>query len=114
MLTISIEEIEKKATRLAERLNAIEDSRLEISLVRRSSKAGGGALPLLDLASQCISVKLHGISTSTVEKDLRENNPPIIGRIEEDNYIMDLRTIQEDEIPILETAFANLLKRTAR
>ena len=114
MLTMPIEEIEKKAILLAERLTAIEDSRLEINLVRHSSKAGGGALPLLDLPSQCVSLKLHGISTNTVEKVLREDNPPIIGRIEEDNYIIDLRTIREDEIPIIETAIANMLKRTAR
>jgi L-seryl-tRNA(Ser) seleniumtransferase len=112
MLTLSAEEITKKANQLVEALNTIDDSRLEINLIRRSSKAGGGALPLLELPSQCISIKIQGISTSFIEKNLRDNNPPIIGRIEEDKYIMDLRTIQEDEIFIIETAFAKILKRT--
>ena len=112
MLTISIAEIEKKAIRLAEQLSAIQDSRLELNLIHRSSKAGGGALPLLDLPSQCISIKIQGISTSNIEKKLRENEPHIIGRIEDDTYIMDMRTVQEDEISIIAAAFANLLERT--
>jgi L-seryl-tRNA(Ser) seleniumtransferase len=45
---------------------------------------------------------------------MRHNNPPIIGRIEEDHYILDMRTIQEDELSIIENAIANLLKRTGQ
>jgi L-seryl-tRNA(Ser) seleniumtransferase len=112
MLTLSAGEIAKKANQLAEALNNIGNSRLKINLIRRSSKAGGGALPLLELPSHCISIKIQGISASFIEKNLRENTPPIIGRIEENNYIMDLRTIQEDETFIIEAAFANILKRT--
>ncbi len=112
MLTISIEEIEKKAIRLAEQLSAIQDARLKLNLIHRSSKAGGGALPLLDLPSQCLSIKIQGVSTSSIEKKLRENEPHLIGRIEDDTYIMDMRTVQEDEISIIAAAFANLLKRT--
>ncbi len=114
MLTLPVEEITKKANQLAEALKAVDDSRLEINLIRRSSKAGGGALPLLELPSQCISIKIQGLSASFIEKNLRENNPPIIGRIEEDKYIIDLRTIQEDEIIIIKTAFAKILKRNRR
>ncbi len=112
MLTVSIKAIEKKAKRLAQGLQAIDDSRLEINLIRRSSKAGGGALPLLELPSQCVRLKIEGVSASFLDKDLRDNDPPIIARIEEDYYILDMRTIQEDEIAIIETAIANLLKRT--
>ena len=112
MLTVSIKAIEKKAKRLAQGLQAIDDSRLEINLIRRSSKAGGGALPLLELPSQCVRLKIEGVSANFLDKDLRDNDPPIIARIEEDYYILDMRTIQEDEIAIIETAIANLLKRT--
>ena len=114
MLTSSRETIANKASRLAQVLKSINDSRLEISTIDRSSKAGGGALPLLELPSKCIRLKIQGLSTSKVEMNMRHNNPPIIGRIEEDHYILDMRTIQEDEVSIIENAIANLLKRTGQ
>jgi L-seryl-tRNA(Ser) seleniumtransferase len=114
MLTSSQDAIGDKANLLAQGLTAINDSRLEYSTVKRSSKTGGGALPLLELPSQCIRLRIQGLSTSRVEKNLRNNNPPIIGRIEEDYYILDMRTIQEDEVSIIKNAIANLLKRTGQ
>jgi L-seryl-tRNA(Ser) seleniumtransferase len=112
MLTDSRETIAQKAKRLERALKSINDARLEISTINRSSKAGGGALPLLELPSQCIRLKINGLSTNRVEKNMRKNEPPIIGRIEEDYYIIDMRTIQEDEISIIENAITNLLERT--
>ncbi len=111
MLTMSSKEIEQKAKRLAKKLLAIDDARMDIKVLQRSSKAGGGALPLLNLPSQCVSINIQGCSANTLEKHLRDNDPPIIGRIEEDKFIMDLRTIQEEEISIIETAITSILKR---
>jgi len=45
---------------------------------------------------------------------MRNNSPPIIGRIEEDLYIMDLRTIQDDELSIIAEAFKSLLDKDIR
>jgi L-seryl-tRNA(Ser) seleniumtransferase len=111
MLTLTSKEIEKTAKRLADSLGTIGDPRLSVQLLRRSSKAGGGALPLLNLPTYCVSINIQGISANTLERYLRGNDPPIIGRIEEDNFIIDLRTIQEEEISIIEAAFTSILKR---
>jgi L-seryl-tRNA(Ser) seleniumtransferase len=111
MLTMSSQEIEEKAKQLASRLQAIENARIDAQVLQRSSKAGGGSLPLLNLPSHCVGIKIQGCSANTLEGRLRDNDPPIIGRIEEDRFIMDLRTVQEEEISIIETAFASILKR---
>jgi L-seryl-tRNA(Ser) seleniumtransferase len=111
MLTMSAQEIEEKAKQLASRLQDIENARIDTQVVQRSSKAGGGSLPLLNLPSHCVGIKIQGCSANTLERRLRDNDPPIIGRIEEDRFIMDLRTVQEEEISIIETAFASILKR---
>lgn len=111
MLTLPIDKIEIKASRLNNMLEKMENSRLKMKLINLSSRAGGGALPLLDLPSKCLGVQVEGISVNVVEKFLRENSPPIIGRIEEDFFIMDLRTIQDDELPLIVDAFNNLLKQ---
>lgn len=109
MLTMNIGEIETRASNLVEELKNIDKSRLEISLIERSSKAGGGALPLLELPSRCLRIRLQGMSANALEKSLRENDPPIIGRIEDDAYIMDPRTLRDDDLPIIGKAFENII-----
>jgi len=108
MLTLPYDDIAKEAARLVNILENIDDARLSIKLIDLSSRAGGGALPLLNLPSKCVGVKVEGMSVNAVERYMRNNMPPIIGRIEDDLFIMDLRTIQEDELRFIESAFSNL------
>ncbi|MBE9544262.1 MAG: L-seryl-tRNA(Sec) selenium transferase [Proteobacteria bacterium] len=109
MLTMNIGDIETRASNLVEELKNIGKSRLEINLIKRSSRAGGGALPLLELPSRCLSIRLPGMSANVLEKSMRENDPPIIGRIEDDAYIMDPRTLRDDDLPIIRRAFERIL-----
>ncbi len=110
MLTSPLSVIEKKAEKLAHLLKDLDDSRVYIELMNLSSRVGGGALPLQDLPSRCAGIRVKGISVNTIERFMREHPPPIIGRIEDDLFVMDLRTIGEDELPVIETAFKSLLK----
>ena len=110
MLTMKIGDIETRAAHLVKDLKNISKSRLEITLIERSSKAGGGALPLLELPSKCLSIRIKEMSANALEKSLRENEPPIIGRIEDDAYVMDPRTLQDDDLPAIRTAFERILK----
>lgn len=112
MLTLPIEQIKQKAQQLKKRLKNINDDRLQIELINLSSRAGGGSLPLLELPTQCVGVKVTELSVNAIERFLRDQTPPIIGRIDEDYYIMDLRTIQNDELVLIETAFKRLLEKT--
>jgi L-seryl-tRNA(Ser) seleniumtransferase len=104
MIMLPLEEVQKRGQRLANRLKNIADARMHIQLMERSSKTGGGALPLMELPSLCVGVQIKGISPNALEKAMRNNDPPIIGRIEADIFIMDPRTIQEDEVSIIEAA----------
>jgi len=111
MLTMDINEIDQKALKLMENLKKIDPSRLQIDLIELSSKAGGGALPLLSLPSKCLRIKIEGLSANTLEVNMRKNSPPIIGRIQDDAFIIDARTLQDDDLPIIESAFEHVLKR---
>lgn len=111
MLTFDVGELEHRALKLAKALQSIGDARLKIDLVTYASKVGGGALPLLELPSKCLRIQIQGVSANTLERSMRENEPPIIGRLEDDAFIMDLRTLCEDEIGIIRSAFEYFLKR---
>jgi L-seryl-tRNA(Ser) seleniumtransferase len=109
MLTESEDAVQPRAEELARRLQAIGDSRLKVEIVRLSSKAGGGSLPLLDLPSRCLRVQVDGLTANQLELKLRRNDPPIIGRIEDGAFLMDARTLQPDEAPIIAAALASAL-----
>lgn len=111
MLTLPFVYIEEKAKQLARMLEDLNDPRLCIRLLNLSSRAGGGALPIMDLPSKGIGCSVKGISANAIERSMRENMPPVIGRIEEGLFIMDLRTIQEDELEIIKNAFDKMLKK---
>jgi L-seryl-tRNA(Ser) seleniumtransferase len=64
----------------------------------------------LELPSRCLQIRIHGFSANALELRLRHNDPPIIGRIEDDAYLMDLRTVQAEEPAIIASALAAVLQ----
>ena len=111
MLSLPFDQIEANAKELGKMLENIGDTRMSITLINLSSRAGGGALPLLNLPSKGVGVEIQGISANSIEEYLRNNELPIIGRIEDDIFIMDLRTVQDDELLTIKNAFKNMLKK---
>ncbi len=114
LLTLPFMQIEQKALALQKRLLAIDDPRLDVQLMDLASKAGGGSLPLLEIPSKCLGITIEGMTVNFIEKQLRFQLPPIIGRIESNRFILDLRTVREEEFPYIENAFTNLMNTTAR
>jgi len=110
MLTLPIEIIEKRAESLLHRLEKIEDHRLKAQLADCMSRSGGGALPLLDLPSKCLTIAIKGVSPNSIGAAMRNYTTPIIGRIEDDKFILDVRTVQDDELHMIQNAFEKLLR----
>jgi L-seryl-tRNA(Ser) seleniumtransferase len=113
MLTLPMKEIQRRADRLCALLSEIVDLRLNLTQHALSSQAGGGSLPLLDIPTVCVGMQVTGLSTHAMESFLRHNTPPLIGRIEADVFLMDVRTLQDDELPWIQAAVMALLKKTA-
>ncbi len=111
MLTTPFNIIEKRAQKLKRSLKKLDNPSLNVELLNLSSRAGGGSLPLMDLPSKCIGIKIAGISANLIERSMRNNSPPVIGRIEEDVFIMDLRTIPDDQLSVIKDALQAILER---
>jgi len=111
LITLPFDHIESNAKTLFKMLENIGDPKLSVSLIDIFSRPGGGSLPLLKLPSKGVGIKVEGISANALEKQMRSNEYPIIGRIEEDLFIMDLRTIIDDELQLIENAFKHILKK---
>lgn len=111
MMTCPLEEIEKKAAILIERLKTIEDPRLSAGIFDSVSKVGGGSLPLLELPTRCVGIRISGMSAARIDTRLRKQATPVIGRIGDEVFLMDMRTVMPDEIDILFKAIHHILTR---
>lgn len=91
------QELKKKAYIIAKRLSK-EVSEVQIKVSADTSRAGGGALPEIDLPTYVVSIHSERLSVNELEERLRKGTPPIISRIKDDNLIIDVRTVREKEI----------------
>jgi L-seryl-tRNA(Ser) seleniumtransferase len=65
------------------------------------SHVGGGALPLQELPTIVLAIKPLYLSVNDLEKRLRSGTPPVISRISRDELILDMRTVFDDEVPLV-------------
>lgn len=114
MLTLALPLIQERADKLVGRLESLNDTRLEICQFARSSRVGGGALPLQELPSVCVGIRIQGITVNALQRRMRAHNPPIIARIEDDLFLMDVRTLQTEEIDLTVDAIRTLLEGESR
>jgi L-seryl-tRNA(Ser) seleniumtransferase len=101
MLTVDPRIIEKRARRLIRRIKNKLLSCCEMKLQQTESRVGGGALPEEPLVSWSVVIKPYDISVNRMEENLRTAAVPVIGRIEEDCFLLDMRTVGDDEVASL-------------
>jgi len=107
MLTAPPEVMEERAKKLAGKIKKNLAEKCSVTVLTTGSRVGGGAMPEEDLESRAVVLEPYDRSVNRLEKDLRTNILPIIGRIEEDRYLLDMRTVADDEIPLI----ANILQQ---
>ena len=111
MLAVSLDELKSRAEELASSIQrAGQNGGLRIEVRRSFSQVGGGSLPAQDLPTFVVAVRSDDLSPDQIEEFLRRNDPPIIGRIESDHFIMDLRTLMPQQIEIIAPAFGRMME----
>lgn len=110
MMTLALSEIEKTAEKLKGMLGQINASGLHVEITDTVSRVGGGALPQQQLPTRCVGIRIDGKSANAIEKRMRNNSPPVIGRIEEGVFLMDPRTVSEDELAVICEAVESVAK----
>ncbi len=100
LLSQSKDEILRKAKELLKELE-LKNFEGKAFLVEDEAEVGGGALPLQKLPTYCVSVEVKGLSSEEIDERMRSLKVPVIGRIKEDRYLLDMLTVFEDEIPFI-------------
>ncbi len=105
------ENLKKRARRISKRLRHLKDY-LDVTVCPMSSQVGGGSFPDASIPSYGIALKPQ-ISIESFEERLRRLEIPIIGRIEKDMLLLDMRTIQrQDEDDLIKGIEEALLVKT--
>ena len=108
MLTYSLCDLEKKSSSLYSKI--IEKNiDAKVCIEDGLSQVGGGSMPLETISSKVIAIMPNNINVSTLEKRLRLSSSHIIGRVYDNKYILDSRTIFEDEFDIIANELKNAL-----
>jgi len=111
MLTVPFEIICEKANRLLEAIQGSILTLADIDFADMDSRPGGGSFPELKLPTRCVTIRPKNMSVSSLEVKMRLSTPPIIGRIEDNTYILDPRTIQDGQETIISSTLAKILKK---
>ncbi len=100
MITMPAAELKQKAEQLAEILNN-ELENVEILLRDGVSRVGGGAFPERDLPTTLICMQPLEMSSTKLKEKLLDTRPPLLGRLEDDSFCLDPRTLFEQDVPLL-------------
>jgi L-seryl-tRNA(Ser) seleniumtransferase len=97
-----------KAEKLLKITGPLKSTNFDLHLSEGESKVGGGALPLLVIPTCLLRIIPKKLSAHAIEAWFRSYDPPIIGRVEKEHVLFDVRTIQNRELKTVAQAIGAL------
>jgi L-seryl-tRNA(Ser) seleniumtransferase len=91
--TRPLQEIRKMSEVLLPELQKALGAEFELRLEESTAQIGSGALPTEELPTLVVSIDHQTMSANSIAQKFRAANPPIIGRINNDRFLLDLRCI---------------------
>jgi len=111
MLTVGSNELKKQAQKLHRVVKraCLGSEKVQLQVAPSVSRAGGGAMPMVELATFALFLRVQGESSARLEKYLRGRSRPIVVRIIDDWLVFDPRTIFADEFAEIGCACQEML-----
>ncbi len=103
MITASPEALRRKARKLAAILKKTIGQHYVVAVTPGASRVGGGAFPEHDLPTSLVDLtpRPNAPSPETLRLRLLSTEPPLVGRIENDTFRLDPRTLADDELRLV-------------
>jgi L-seryl-tRNA(Ser) seleniumtransferase len=105
MLAESRETLAERSHRVADALRA---SGLQVEVEEGEGRVGGGTYPGVPLPGWVLKVRTPGRSAQRAAQALRLGEIPVVGRREENDLVLDLRTVPQEEEAALIQALLHL------
>ena len=93
VFTRPLVEMETMGQRLMPALEEALGPAFRLSLIDSTSQIGSGALPTEEIPTKAVAVEHDAIGADRIAERFRRARPPIIGRIKDGRFLLDLRTV---------------------
>lgn len=111
MVCTSVENLQNRAERMAPQLAAV-DAVAQAEVIEGTAFLGGGSVPTQQLDTRCVALKPARGSVDAMAAALRTGKLPVVGRIQQDRLLLDLRSVLPSQDIRLVEAVAALDKST--
>ena len=98
MTSRSLEQMEQMADALLKSLEHEAGDHVQLQIIDTLGTTGGGSMPGKDLPGKGLSIRSSRYSVMEIEERLRHSEPPVIGKIEKDQVVLDMRPIFPGEM----------------
>ena len=108
MIAAPVEVVDKRARRLLRRLRRDLKEQCRFSIVDSTSRVGGGAMPEQNVPSRSVALEPVHLSVNELERALRKQEIAVVGRIEDDRLLLDMRTVMDDELALIHKSLVQI------
>jgi L-seryl-tRNA(Ser) seleniumtransferase len=105
LITAPVQEVNRRARRMLRQVRGVIGGDWSVDLQADVSEVGAGALPLTKIPTRVIRVRSARMSATAIEHSFRRQDPPVLGRIQQDAFLLDMRMVQDHELPEVVQAF---------
>lgn len=109
MLTEPAQDILARAERLLNKLQEQITVNCQLEIIEGFSQVGGGSMPTAELPTYLMACVPTHLTVGELAARLRLGEPSVLGRVQDEKYLIDLRTVQPDEIDQLAEVMAGLI-----
>lgn len=100
------EELKERGEVFLEQLKAIPG--IEVTLCEGQSTVGGGALPSSMIPTILLAIKPQRGAVESIDLHMRQRTIPIVGLLDRGRWLLDLRTLLEEELALVAEALEEL------
>ena len=97
LLTESIDQLQQRAEATAKVIQENSSDELTVETVSDTTYLGGGSVPGQEIATVCIILEHQSISPDEISKRLRTCKTPLLGRIHDNRFTIDFRSVFSSE-----------------
>lgn len=110
-MTMPLAELQRLARKLlqAVRRATANTGLADLSIIKGASRVGGGSFPENDLPTALVRVAPLSVRAETLRQRLLASDPPLVGRVEHNAFILDPRTLEEQNFSLVAHLVATAL-----
>ncbi len=112
MMQVPVEKIQLRATKIVERLSQSHPD-WQVNVIESIASVGGGSLPGSEMPSCAVRIQHSVYDPDTIAQRLRLGHHSIVGRVQDDAVLLDLRCIQPEDDDLFCNAVSQMCSRSS-